>query len=528
MHSLPGNAALATQQDSFSSRHILEAVFRHRRLWLLVTVGVFSLSVAYTILRPRQYRSEMDILVQNTRADQQITPSRVNGTIEINGVTEEQINSEIQLLQSHSLASSVVDPEWKNRPIGSMSQAEQKAHDKAVEKFEKGLNVDLVRKSNVIHATYVASDPKAAADALNRLLNAFLAKHREIAQPPGTSKFFANEAAHYKTDLDKAQQELAQYQQQHNIVSLPETEQNIDRQINDAQSEMRSMDAQIGEMTQRIASDTHQLSGIAPRQMTQQRTIPNDYSVERLNTLLAELQNERTSLLTKFTPQDRIVQEIETKISNTRSALKNAQQMTSQESSTDVNPVWQSVTGSIIQNQTNRKALQAKRDALSQQVSELRKTLSHAEDSTVEYTTLRQKVADLTNNYQLYTQKRDEAQMADSMNENRLLNVAVQQNPTYSAMPFRPKPVIDSILGGLTAIFLASFLVFLAEMGRETIANSYELDKYARYPVLATVPLDKDRKRKKERLPDFGPVLIGLTANSEPQRMQKASLVRYR
>jgi len=202
--------------------------------------------------------------------------------------------------------------------------------------------------------------------------------------------------------------------------------------------------------------------------------------------------------------------------------------MTSQESSTDVNPVWQSMTGSIIQNQTNRKALQAKRDALSQQVSELRRNLSRAEDSTVEYTTLRQKVADLTNNYQLYTQKRDEAQMADSMNENRLLNVAIQQNPTYSAMPFRPKPVVDSILGGLTAIFLASFLVFLAEMGRETIANSYELDKYARYPVLATVPLDKDRKRKKERLPDFGPVLIGLTAHAEPQKMQRASLVRYR
>ena len=99
------------------------------------------------------------------------------------------------------------------------------------------------------------------------------------------------------------------------------------------------------------------------------------------------------------------------------------------------------------------------------------------EGSTVAFTTLRQKVTDLESNYQLYTQKTDEAQMADAMNENRLLNVAVQQNPTYSVVPFRPKPVVDAVLGGFTAIFLASFMVFFAEVGRDTIANSAELER---------------------------------------------------
>jgi uncharacterized protein involved in exopolysaccharide biosynthesis len=334
MQSLP-RAALATQ-ESASMRHVVEAAFRHRRMWMFIVVSVLLMAFAYTTFMPREYRSEMDILVQNTRADDQITPSRVNGMITINGVTEEQINSEIQMLQSRGLANVVVDPTWTTHLNTSLTSDQLKAHDKAVDNFEKHLAVDLVRKSNVIHVTYAASNPRVATDTLNRLLAAFLAKQREIAQPPGTSKFFTDEAARYKTELDEAQQQLAQYQQQHQIVSLNDTEQNGDREINEAEAELRSTDAQISEDTERLGSQTRQLRGLPNRQATQQRIIPNDYSVERLNTMLAELQNQRTSLLTKFTPEDRTVQEIDKKIADTKVALGNAQHMTSQETSSDV------------------------------------------------------------------------------------------------------------------------------------------------------------------------------------------------
>jgi uncharacterized protein involved in exopolysaccharide biosynthesis len=514
MQSLPGN--VQAMQERVSVRQILEAVFRHRKLWLFVIVVVFSASVAYTLLRPREYRSEMDILVENKRGDEQITPSRVNGTITINGVTEEQINSEIQMLQSTSLANVVVDPDWNNRPIGSLTEAQYRAHDRAVRDFEKHLSVDLIRKSNVIHVTYTASDPKAATDALNRLLNAFLAKQREIAQPPGTAKFFADQAANYKSQLDQAQQQLAAYQQQNQIVSLADSEQNKDREINDAEAELRDTDAQVSEISQRLGGETRQLKSIPTRQMTQQREIPNDYSVERLNTMLAELENQRTGLLTKFTPADRLVQEVDKKIADTKVALGNAEQMKSQETSTDVNPVWQAVTGSIIQNESERQALRAKESALKQQIAGLKSNLSNVEGATVAFTTLKQKVADLENNYQLYTQKADEAQMADAMNENRLLNVAVQQSPTYSVVPFRPRPLVDTVLGGFTAVFLASFMIFFAEVGRDTIANTRELESVTRFPVFATVPLELTRGKKlTEALGDSSPVIVGMAQDGE-------------
>jgi uncharacterized protein involved in exopolysaccharide biosynthesis len=496
MQSLPSGSG----QEASSIRPFVESTFRHRRLWLMVAVSVVAMTLIYTLLTPKQYQSEMNILVQNARGNYQVTPERTMGAVVVNEITEEQINSEIEVLRSRGLASVVVDPQWNDQTVQTLTSEQLKAHDKAVEEFRKHLAIDLVRKSNVIHVTFTASDPRSANQTLNRLLNAFLVKHKEIGHPTGTSQFFASEAARYKKELDDAQVQLASYQQRQQIVSLPETEQTMDRQITDAQNALRSTDAQISEISDRLAMQTNQLRSVPTRQNTQERTIPNDYSVERLNTLLAELQNKRTSLLTKFTPQDRLIQEVDEQIANTKASLKSAQQMTSQERSTDVNPVWQQITTSIAQNQAERQAIKARRDALGAQIKQLQSNLSNVEGSTVAFTTLRQKVVELENNYQLYTQKRDEAQMADAMDANKLLNVAVAQAPTFSITPFRPKPVLNLLLGSFTAVFLASFMVFFAEMGRATISTPRELDRLSRYPLLATVPFTGNPLERQPKL----------------------------
>ena len=88
-------------QESGSLRPIVESAFRHRKLWWMVVLSIVLVTVLYAYLAPRQYSSEMDILVQNKRGDAQISPDRVNGEITVNGVTEEQINSEIEILTIH-------------------------------------------------------------------------------------------------------------------------------------------------------------------------------------------------------------------------------------------------------------------------------------------------------------------------------------------------------------------------------------------------------------------------------------------
>lgn len=508
---------------------MVAAAVRHRRVWMTVALSVIAVTLLYICAAPRRYTSEMDILIQNKRGDEQITPSRTTGEIAITDVTEEEINSEIQLLTSRGLANEVVTPGWSPAMQASMSRAQLKAHDKDIAKFEKNLSVEMIRKSDVIQVKYVAHDPKTATDTLNRLLAAFLQKQQDIAQPPGTAEFFAQKAAAYKQQLDKAQQQLATYQQQNNIVSLSDSEQTLDRQVNDAQTDLRATDAQISALTQQINSEMGHLKSIPAREMTQTRDIPNEQSVEQLNTMLAQLENQRTSLMTKFTPTDRLVQEVNRQIADTQAALAKAQQMSSQERDSDVNPVWQTVSGSIIQNETDRAALTAKHATLTKQIAALQNQLSGTEGSTVDFNTLRQNVTDLENNYQLYVQKRDEAQIGEEMNASRLLNVAVLQNPSYSVTASQPKPLMDGVLGAFTALFFASFVVFFKEIGRNTFASTAEVERTLLFPVFAEVPLLHGLTQQ-EKSGEFVPVFVGMGATGGPEEVSRHSpmLIPYR
>ena len=113
MQSLQGG----TGQESSSIRPFVESAFRHRHLWLLVVISVVAMTCALAFLTPKQYQSEMNILVQNARGNYQITPERTMGTVTVNEVTEEQINSEIEILRSRSLVNVVVDPKWNDQSI---------------------------------------------------------------------------------------------------------------------------------------------------------------------------------------------------------------------------------------------------------------------------------------------------------------------------------------------------------------------------------------------------------------------------
>ena len=91
-------------------------------------------------------------------------------------------------------------------------------------------------------------------------------------------------------------------------------------------------------------------------------------------------------------------------------------------------------------------------------------------------------------NYELYVEKRDQSVIADAMDDDRgLMNVVVAQKPTWPYLPVRPKPVLNLLLGAVTALFLGLCAIYVAEVGRNTVATPRELDAASRYPVLATI-----------------------------------------
>jgi hypothetical protein len=118
--------SVATPTPGNTTRAAVEALFRHAGVFLW-TVGIVLLATALiTTFTPRTYESEMNILVRNARPDYLISPERSTGQIVQQDVTEERINSEIEVLKSKDVADVVVDPDWSATPLNERSDAQVK------------------------------------------------------------------------------------------------------------------------------------------------------------------------------------------------------------------------------------------------------------------------------------------------------------------------------------------------------------------------------------------------------------------
>jgi uncharacterized protein involved in exopolysaccharide biosynthesis len=468
---------------------IVETAFRQKRIFFWSSLATFLLAMLFIFGTHKKYSSEMVLLIQNARGNQPITAEPTAAVPPPSDVTEEQLNSQAQVLQSQDVLDEVVSPGWHNTPVQNRTQAELIQHLSATSFLAKHLEITPTKKSHLISVELREHDPQTATETLNRLLTIFLSKQQDLTRPRGASKFFAEEAEKYKVQWAAAQQKLSAYQQQQALTSPGDKETWLQQQLADAQMNLRNTDVQLAEMDKRIESDKEELGRVPARLNTTQRTLPDSGYMDQMSTLLVQLQNQRSELLAKYKPGDRLVKQVDDQIAATEKALAQARSNHFGEVTTDVNPTWLSADQSYNTNRAAIQGIKARRAGLMASIAKLQDDLSSAEAAETTFKSLQHDVTDAENNYQLYVQKRDAAQIADAMDTHELLNVAVVQYPTYSPTPVHPKPLLDTVLAILSSLFIGAFAVFLAENGRRTFSTPYELEQVSKFPVLATLPL---------------------------------------
>src|SRR6185369_7796751 len=138
-----------------------------------------------------------------------------------------------------------------------------------------------------------------------------------------------------------------------------------------------------------------------------------------------EYQNKRTELLAKYQPGDRLLQEIEKQISDTRAALDRANSLSATEETTDVNPLRQSLETDLAKAELNDTEYRARQTSLAGQVGDYRKSLSSLQHVTTDDEQLLREIKETEENFFLYAKKREEARIEDVMDKNKIANVAL-------------------------------------------------------------------------------------------------------
>ena len=501
------NHSPGKSEAQVSVRDVASVIFRHKLLLCVTFLTVALGTAAITLLMPNEYESRMKILVKNTRSDVPITPEQTVGTtgnfIE-NDVSENQINSEIELLTSEDLLKQVATEcglygagASLSAKLGlkeaSTSQATQ--IEEAAKKLAKDLVITPVKKANIIEIKYTSRSPEKAAAVLRKLGDLYLEKHVKLHRPPGTYEFFKTQADQSEAQLQESERRLSSFQQSMNVVSLTQQKDQTVQKLTDAKSKLLETEAFLREVSDRIAKVQQQLGTLAPRVVTQSRALPNQYSAERLNTLIVELQNKRTQLLTKFRSDDRLVKEVDQQLKNTRAALDKASKETATEQSTDLNPLRQTLEAELARGRVDQAGAAGRREMLAGQVKDYEAQLSRLEGITAEYEDLSRQKKESGDNYQLYKKKEEEARITDELDQSKITNVSVAEVPVQSQLPVKPNRPLNLILGGFLGVLLSIGSVVIAEFLRDTVLTPRELESLTGQKVLASLSHSRKARR---------------------------------
>src|SRR6202012_5243513 len=99
--------------------------------------------------------------------------------------------------------------------------------------------------------------------------------------------------------------------------------------------------------------------------------------------------------------------------------------------------------------------LEARRQELSRQAEGYRAQLYKLAESTTEYDDLIRSEKEAEENYLLYARKTEEARIAESLDQEKIANVAIAESPTEPHLPSKPNVPLNLGLGVLLAGFLS-------------------------------------------------------------------------
>jgi uncharacterized protein involved in exopolysaccharide biosynthesis len=489
------------QTTRTSLRDFLNVVFKRKSQILLFFFAVVLTVAIGTYVAKPTYEAQSQVLVKIGRENLYV-PYTSSGSPVINLDRQEQINSEIEILTSQSLAEEVVkdmgpttiykDLNKKGWKIFDLIRKELEAAQSPVEmavlKVQKDLEVEGIKKSNVIAIRFRHTDSQTAAQVVNTFVSHYLDRHVDVHKAPNSYKFFREQSGLLKDKLTNSELNLDNFKKQHNITSLEEQRTLLLRKEADLRAELNSTLSQFAETEHRIRQLNQQLA-VTPKTIPQgEETEHSPYVINTLQARLVELELKEKEFLTKYTEQSRLVRNVREEIGIVRTKLNEQEAKRYDRIRSGINVTYQRLQEELFRNQAELKALNAKRTMQRAQLADYQKELDKLSRIEVQLNQIKQQVEVDRENYRLYLTKFEESRISDAMDTEKISNVTQIQAASPPIKPVSPKVFLNLVLG----IFLGAFgglgLAFFMEYLDDSLETPEAAENALHVPVLASVP----------------------------------------
>lgn len=466
-------------------RDYLNTLFYYRKIATTVFLAIVALGVLIALFVPIPYRAQATLLVLNAGYyDQTNNP---NGGVSLQPPPGQLNGVEAQILSSPELHRDVILS--KLGPGATASDI-----DRELQNFERRLHIEQNDLANTISLTYSDTDPKAAADALARLLDKYFRQRASIFTQ-GRVNLLVGQRDDVGKQLDKADADLLAFQKKHGIVK-----------IDDQTSRAVQLEAQLVqrklETDAKLAQDRSELKSLQTSTKDVRNTIPiytDDSETSRaINILqgsLSELENKRADFASRYMATSPFVVQLDKQIADMRANIAKQRQEMMTATRMGHNNYFDVVQERLAVLNASIAGGVAQQTALEAQIKETRDKLQGMSDVSSQLSQLQARRDILADSFKERSRQVELARVQQGqVSQINGTNVRVIQAP----FPPSQRSVSASLLIAASiaaGLLISALTVLILSSLRETFLSPEQVERALHLPVVnAPVLLGGDRR----------------------------------
>jgi succinoglycan biosynthesis transport protein ExoP len=471
---------------------ILFILFRHKwKILFCTALGLLGAAAVYFLLPPI-YESKAKLIVRYV-VDRS-TVDNLESAVKTPGTENENlINSEVEILTSQDVAMQVAEAVGVSRLVKHPKSKDVTSE--AAREVLRGLDVSALKGSNIISLSYKSPDPVLAREVLEQLVKFYFDKHLEVHRSVGGFDLVSRQTDQLRTELKQTEEELKQLKTKAAITSLPEDTAALATELTKTQHDAGVAEADLAAQQARVQELDKWASGggTKPSENGAMQQPGSGVAEEyrSLVTRVAQLRQTQTELLSKYTPQNRIVK------------VKQAQIEELEKQRLDIEKKYPALvatmpaatSGEVQAPRPDLLTERAKLVAAQSQAQTLRARMDALEERSKTLTELGPRIGQLERtkavqeaNYKYLEASLEKAKIDETLDPSRMPNIGTVEKPTTAEKTIRDvkKFVLGLAAGGLGVGIAIALLIELV-LDR-TIKRSGELETKLQIPLLLSIP----------------------------------------
>lgn len=454
-------------QGENSLQDFLVVLWKRKFGMTVIFCSVVGLVTIFTFLQTPIFEIDSTLMVKYGREYMYSPVDRIDsGDVQpfLTYDSEETINTLLEILRSKELMLSVVN----EIGVGKLYPAllENDVEEKSVvpiatARLKKKLTASHVKGSSVIAITFQHENPEVAVETIQLFIERFKERHLQLFKNSQT-EFLEKQVAKYSKKLKQAEDELKVLKQENNIYDIETQHRFLIEQLVNVKTEFIKGKSRSVELAEMIASLKKQMSK-SDEEVVLYGESAQEKNINHARTKLLDLKLLERNIMEKYTDNSRPLKSVRKEIKLVEDFLAVTDANVKENIRTGKNVVYQKLEKDLATATVDYDSQLAKNKVMEKEVGQLEKRLRDLSGSEIELKRLSLLVETTGENYKNFVVKLEENRIQETMDNQKLINIVVVQEPMVPIKPIKPRKKLNIIIGIILGI--AAALVYALFFG---------------------------------------------------------------